>query len=403
MCGIIAMMTIRVIFRKISALSTRTRAGVFLLTSCMGLLGWFVVCQGAALSELSPRNEKYVVIYYANETTAQALKSEPYQSLLALLASSGRKVGSDLATALTRDASGFSTSVQYKITEFLEQAHRRKFDLAIFTNELTLAHRYMFFDASTQRLENPSFNLTFASMHPFLKTAPLAQSGTLRQALFDVFGRYPAGPLRILLIVHSHGTLDMALMPRVSIDLDHTTAQEIVRALDAGPQAPPASWARLQGTPKIEVWRVLSDVGLAYPNISFPLVLRASCESGLGSWAEFFAIPGNVGLIAHTGMRQMDLRSQPLDSIFGNADGELSLQDLTPAIRRAGFDIDSRASLAAWLIPLALWQVPLVIYFLPMMVLLIYWSLAAARKQISGKIILHFVSGEAPAQRPGPS
>ncbi len=382
------------IFRPSAARSWLTWCGVSMLALCLTLL-WVFGYQGTASFERSPRNEKYAVVYYANENTARALNSETYQSLLKILASSGRAVGTDLATALTRDADAFSTSVRYKAAEFLEQAHRRKFDLAIFTNELALAHRYMFFDAGTQRLENPSFILTSASTHPFLKTAPLAQSGALREALLDIVRRYPATPLRVLLIVHSHGTLDMALMPRVSIDLDHATSQEIVRALDAGPEAAPPNSARLQGTPKTEFWQVLRDIGIAYSNVSFPLVLRASCESGLGSWAEYFAIPNKVGLIAHTSMRQLDMRSQQLDLIFGNADGDLSVQDLSPAIRRAGFDIDSRASLTAWLVPLALWQVPAFLYFLPMVVLLICCGLATAHKHVYRKIIMQGGRGSA--------
>ena len=371
-------------FRRSAGRNWPTRIGPLLLALFLGL-ALLVGRRGTATFDASPRNEQTVVVYYANGTTAQAINSEPYQSLLNILAASGRMIGTDLAAALTQDARAFSSSVQHKATEFLTQARRRKFDLAIFTNELALAHQYVFFSADAQRLDNLSFVPTSNSTHPFLKTAPLAQAEALRQALLDVVRHYPATPLRVLLIVHSHGTHDMALMPRVSMDLDHATPQEIATALDAGAQATPPDWARLQGTTKAEFWRVLRDIDATYNNVSFPLVVRASCESGLGSWQEYFAIPGNIGLIAHTGMRQLDMRSEPLDLIFGNGDGSLSLQDLSPAIRRAGFDVDTTTSLAAWLVPVTLWQIPVFVYFIPAIVLLICFSLMAASKHLHRK------------------
>lgn len=362
--------------------------GLFAAVSGIGLS---LLPQGypfGSRSIIEPGSERYVVVYYANETTTETLESEPYQKLQNILALSGHPLAHKLAASVAQDARLFPASVRFKTSEFIAQARRRSFDLAIFTNELALEHQYLFFNAAAQELERAVFPAKSSTAHPFLKAAPLSQAEAIEQALNTVVRRYSDASLRILLIVQSHGTHEMALMPRVSTDVDQVTPAELILALDEDAGTPLPNWARLQGTTKAEFWRTLGRQGSAHPNITFPLVILASCESGLGGWEEYWAIPSTVGLIAHTGMRQLSTRSEPLDLVLGNADGSLSLSDVLPAVRQAGFDVDTKVSLTAWLVPLALWQLPLFLYFLPLAALLIYLSVRKLIQQIKVPSIL---------------
>jgi hypothetical protein len=87
-------------------------------------------------------------------------------------------------------------------------------------------------------------------------------------------------------------------------------------------------------------------------------------------------------------VRGLDMRSQQLDLLFGNADGPLSLSDLSLGIRRTGFDIDTTTSLAVWLAPLTLWQIPVFVYFLPIVGLMMYSGLVSAHKRVRRKAFL---------------
>jgi hypothetical protein len=325
-----------------------------------------------------------VVVFYANETSARAFSSEHYQTLLQILASAHGEFAKGLRAELAADALDFPASVVSNEAALMTHARRVPFDLVVFTNEMALDHRYLRYRGAEDRQET----LAFAPLsgpehtHPFMVTAPLSDSRMLKAALAEVVTHYEAQRLEIVLLAYSHGTLDMALMPRVNIDLRLATENEIRDALERGPRGTAApGWARLQGTSKTEFWRVLSDVSTAQPHVRFPLVIRAGCQSVLMSWEEYFAIPRSVGLIGHTALESPTLKSTRFDKVFERASGAMAVTDLATGAREAGFLVDSRSSLSVWLIPVTLWQIPLWCYFAPFGVWVLWYGPAAARKR----------------------
>jgi len=140
----------------------------------------------------------------------------------------------------------------------LASAPRIGFDVAIFTNTHTLNGQYLYYSHATGTVGARRFPPLQPPPNAILATSPLARPDALHSALADVASLYSVGQLDLILIASSHGTDDMALIPRVNTDLSTpSSAEGFTQQLNSGSDAEAPFWAVLQGTTKVEFWRAL--------------------------------------------------------------------------------------------------------------------------------------------------
>jgi hypothetical protein len=292
-----------------------------------------------------------VLIYYGNETTAAAAASRNYRVLLASLRAYGGREGSDIADAIDDDAKISPAIVRAEVQSLLHGCGRLNADIAIFTNELTLAGRFLFCRAASHGVETVSFGGINPSPDNTLNLTPLSRSEYLQAALEQVGTLFPGRPIDAILLTHSHGQPDMALMPRVSADvadLDAATLRHILDFRDSKP-----SWAAAKGTSKVEYWRVLSEISRTY-GTRFVLVFRQACESGFDSLAEFRTVPASVNLVAHTAMGDLPYGKIDYDALVSAAAGTPAFaQALADNLRAQGIHVDAKWPLLLWLVRIA--------------------------------------------------
>ena len=323
-----------------------------------------------------------IIVYYANETVKQVADSAQYSSLQAILRKSHSQTGDRLTKILQGDIELYPQIVERESSALQAMAKRLQTDLAIFTNKLALEGHYLFYDAASDTLQRPTFAIAQKEDGPFVALAPLSRADVLREALEAVAGTASQPASSMVLLVNSHGTMQMALMPRINVDLSVATEDEILRRVRAGSRGEPPRWAMPHGTSKVEFWRILGEIGRAR-NVRFPLVVRLACQSGLSSEAELAAIPPSVERIAHTGLSSPSTGNIDLAGAVSKTEGTDWIARMPAALREAGFSIDTPQSLTLWLIPIALRQIPVIVYFLPLFGWFVWsamrWTRASAR------------------------
>ena len=314
-----------------------------------------------------------VLIYYANETTQQATRSQTYAVLLSALAESRDPAAARLAYFLAQDARVFPEAVQQDEADLKQAAARRGFALAVFTNTLAQAQSYVFVPDATGVPELRRLPDLPPTANEILAASPLARGDFLRAALMTVADTYPPGSVDAILITNTHGGGDLALIPRVFADLSHAAPADVLAEFEGTPRADTTmpGPATAQGVTKLDYWRAIAEVGAAR-GMRFPLVFRQACDSGVSSWAEFRSLPANVGAIAHTATGRISYRDIDYAKVFEDQDLPASAGDrLAEQLRRRGIHVDEPGDMWKWLIrdaaiatwpylaflPLALWLV----------------------------------------------
>lgn len=334
---------------------------------------------GAAATETAPPARHQVVVFYANETTAQAAQSANYADLLSILRSSRRPFANEIADALERDAREFPAAVRRDVDGLLAVARRRGFDLAVFSNALTLDQHFIVYASARGFAENRPFAELGPAPSPALAAAPLSRPDYLQAALVQVGNLYPPDSLDIILIANSHGAGDLALTPRVFADLTAANATDLMRELEQSTlqDGAPPLWAEYPGTTKVAFWRALNDAGRAR-GLRYPLVFREVCESGVSSFAELFEVPESVGMLAHTGDAMIGTTDIDNVSLF-DVDGSDAerVHHLSETLRARGIHVDSRAML--WFQPASATVLRMYPYllFLPLLLWLAWHGRAA--------------------------
>ncbi len=314
-----------------------------------------------------------VLVYYANETTERAAGSKNYTALLSLLRGSGSEIAGRIADSILNDATAFPAAVRLDIEALFGAARRWGVDVFVFTNEMAFGGRYSIYRHATGTTETRRLPDLPPAESPILETSPLSRTDYFRAALLAVAGLYPPNSLDIVLITNSHGAGDLALTPRVFADISLANADDLLAALEGAPLAGdgPPRWAAVRGTDKRDYWSALVAAGSRF-GVRFPLVFREACASGVSSWAEYLAVPDNVGLIAHSGyanIRYNDIDYGEIFSAAGTVPAGTTLNDfLTAALRDRGIHVEApsamwdgvlrdEAAAYFWLffVPLALW------------------------------------------------
>lgn len=336
-----------------------------------------------------------VIVYYANETTDQAVRSDNYAALLRVLRSSPNPSASSLIDILADDAKDYPAAVQREESALLAMAKRNFFDLAMFTNALALDRHYLFYRASKGTVETRLLPELLNAPTPALATAPLARPEYFHAALLAAGSLYPPDSLDVILITNSHGGGDLALTPRVFADLTATNSKDLQTELNRVGEGTGerANWATYPGTTKLEYWQVLSDVNTSR-GIRFPLVFRDTCESGVASWREFLAVPKNVGLIAHTGNDSIRYGQIDFAPVFDFDDRSPDFyRHVASALENQGIHVDTKATIWIWLARDQLIYEHPAIFFLPLAIWIVWiaWSpvIAGIRRFAASRSLRH--------------
>lgn len=321
-----------------------------------------------------------ILIYYTNETSAQASGSENYTALLAVLRQSSNPLTTKLANSIVEDAGEFPAIVQRDIDALLTAARRLGVDFAVFTNAMTLQHEYLLYRAATAHAETRRLPELAETSDAILATSPLSRPDVFRAALLAVGSLYPPHAIDAVLIANSHGSSDMALMPRVNVDLSLTTPTEVLMRLSRSgvdDAEPTPAWAALKGTNKLEFWRVISEVSVAR-GMRFPLVFREACASGLASWAEFRAVPSSVDAIAHSAMGGLSPRKIDYTALSDVHGREAHWVDqVASSLQHYGIHVDTKQTMWIWVALITLGSIHPALFFMPLAVWLVWYGLSA--------------------------
>jgi hypothetical protein len=346
-------------------------ASLFLFVGSFGFAG------GAA-AQSAPRHK--LVVYYGDETSARAAQSENYATLLAVLRMSPSPLAAGAVDNILADAAGLPRLVQRDADALRDQARRLGFDLATFTNAMAFEHRYLFLRGETGIEDSRDLPPIPATTSTILATSPLSRPEYLRAALLAVGVLYPPHSLDIVLIANGHGGGDMALFPRVNTDLSRVGAALVMKEmLETDANGTPPPWAVTQGTSKMTFWRLIAEASASY-GARFPLVFRETCESGLQGLAEWWVVPASVGLIADSGIEDLDGWNFDYARILGTASpGSDWIATLATGLRTEGIHVATRkmASIGAMVIDLR--QIPVFFYLAPLAIWIAWYATVFVR------------------------
>ena len=323
-----------------------------------------------------------LLLYYGDETSTQAIQSENYAALLAVLRSSSSPRAAAVATSVVSDADNFPRLIQRDVEALQLQAKRLGFDLAIFTNALAFDGHFLLYRAETGSTEKQALPPVPAAANTVLANSPLSRPEYLRAALFSVGALYPKNTLDIVLITNSHGGRDMAMIPRVNADLSQAGAAAAMKEmLETGDNGEPPDWAVPKGTSKIAFWHVVGEASSAY-GIRFPLVFRETCVGGLHSWTEFFTVPSSVRLIADSGMDEINGWDLDYASLLGDVTpGSDWVASLAEALELQGLSVKTGTTAWTDVFLISLYRIPIAAFFVPLALWLAWYAVASFRER----------------------
>ncbi len=347
------------------------------------LIGFLSFAHGTEASS----HRAQVLIYYGNETSQQAAQSANYARLLSILHNSKSETAATLARNILSDVTEFSAVVRRDVDALLAAAQRLKFDLVVFTNDLALKGHYWFYRSATGALEERTLPPIPEAASDVLATSPLSRPEVLRMAVLETGALYPANSVDAVLIVNSHGSDEMLLMPRVSADLSTAGAAEafaLQLQSDDEPSGPPPEWATLKGTDKLTFWHTVAQASAAH-GMRFPLIFLETCESGTTTWSQWQAIPASIERIAHIGGGSVYPAKLDYAALLGSERTDW-INGLASELKSsAGMYVGAKWTLLAWVLLTLCQSIPWPFYFAPFGLWVIWSALLAASRSRSAR------------------
>jgi hypothetical protein len=244
-------------------------------------------------------------VYYSNETVPEAMSSENYQAFFRILDQSKSGSATEIHEALVVDAAD-AGQIFWRDVKALQGASKQaNVPLFVFSNALTLRNQYLMFEPRGEAPAVRHFGFTTADDNPLLRLSPLSRPEYLRSALNATLQQFSNDFVSIAMIVKSHGSYGIPLMPRVNFDFTSANDSDILRTLDgADDDDLRMPEVKLQGISQIAFWRILGEVSNA-SRARFSFVFLSSCESGPLQMEEVLSIPSSVKRIVHSGRHGM--------------------------------------------------------------------------------------------------
>jgi hypothetical protein len=259
------------------------------------------------------------IVYYVNETPAEALSSPNYSAALHILSRRSAQTAREIREALLADVNDAPVLFVRDLDALSRAARLFVVDLFVFSNELSLNSEFMVLGHKDGILTKEPFDTRILSQEKLLAFSPLSTVANLRNALDLVVNHYAGAASEIALIIRSHASSGMILMPRVNFDFSSADEQIVLEALEGVShddlRLPDVI---LQGTTQRDFWNALKKLSDDRP-VSFPLVFLSACESGPHTWEEALAIPWSVGSIAHSGLHGLSFKLVDYGTMFDRA------------------------------------------------------------------------------------
>lgn len=346
------------------------------MKSILPLMAAFVVLVLLGNAVATASQPRQVIVYYANETSPTAPASPNYQKLFEYLRISHPDWAETVITALTKDAELYPAHVERQIGVIARAAQDMATDAVIFTNDLARKGLFRLVRSTGETLEVPAFRDLQLAPNPILDESPLSRPETFAEAL-AILARLPETKERgVILITSSHGDETKAIIPRVTADLSRTDPQALASAVQQDEE--PILWAVESGISKAAFWEILATAG---SKLSFSLIFRDACRSGVGTFSEYSRIPTNVAMIAHTGSRDIKLDEIDYAALFADASGTTPLApQLEERLAAQGIEISSPRMILTGLMMSALRRVAPFLLFLPLLAWLAFMIWPAINK-----------------------
>ena len=328
--------------------------------------------EGSAVAAIT----REAIVYYANETRPEILRSANYRTIFSALEKSGLSDAGAIISQISRDAEKFAKEVEQDIDELLKGARRHHLSAVFFTNRLARQGLFQVLDGRSGVLTTEPLPALAGETTSILQYSPLSRPDSFLVAM-ETVGKLPQTLGRdLILITSSHGDEQMALMPRVIADLSAVSEETYIEYL----KRPPSSYnslpeyLRYKGVRKIEFWRILSRSGLG-PRLK--LVIRGACQGGVLTLSEYRLIPAGIGAIGHTGRGPWHYDQIDYRRLLSELSPEGSLSDqVWHGVREQGIQVETPREIGLRLVKVHLvaWS-PLAL-FLP----LIFWCGWAIRR-----------------------
>jgi hypothetical protein len=306
-----------------------------------------------------------LLIYYANETVPESLSSNNNRALFAALAHQDGHFADTVRSSVQFDAEHFEASVDADVATLVADAKSRGFDLAVFTNELALAHHFIF-------VKNGIGSTTYfdgleGSTSSALLFSPLAVPKNLRAALQLALGQEQYGSFAFIL--NSHGTKNFAAVPRIAADFLSLPLARLASLLIDTMDQDPIKSLIISGLTKDDFWDILGEVS-RYSKTRISIVVNESCDSGPYTWKHYNLMRSADTLIAHRGFgfaAPGDLNLTALNKAWQKHDKTLE-EGLLVLTRAAGYWDNESVPLYVWPSLALLMATPKVLYFGPLIV-----------------------------------
>jgi hypothetical protein len=340
-----------------------------LVVSVLATLAYAIVLAGEVAAAPAPDARRAVLVYYGNDTLADAPLSANYAALFDILRRKNDAASEETAETLRHDARRSGEVITRDIEVLRTAARLYNLEFFAFTNELAIQGGFLSAGPADDTATIRALPFTLARGSSVLERSPLSRADFLLHALTAVIGTAPARPHDIHLIVNTHGTGELAMMPRVAADFTTANADAVLAQL-ANESNDLALPLQLHGTRKLELWDTISTLSSRH-DLRFPVIFMESCDSGPLEWNEYLAIPPSVEILAHSGtsgLKPVEIEyTGLLDTAGGSArnagDFKRALIDQLAA---KGVQVDSRRSLWRWPAKTMLASIPVFWFFLPL-------------------------------------
>lgn len=309
-----------------------------------------------------------LLIFYANETSSEALGSLNYRELLSALDGIHDVAASAEANGIRSDALASQDKANRDVLALENAAVATGVSLTVFTNALALQNKYLRVEAGAEEERHLSF--VQSPRDPVTKYSPLALTDNFNSAITAAVRGFSSED-EIILIISSHGTEDFAILPRVAGNFTLMNTQALKAELanaDSDDLGVPS--IQLRGIRKIELWKAL-DAVTRRSRVRLSLVFLETCQSAAASWSEYFAIPDAVERIAHTGFSPILAEQFDYARLSVAERGETTNTDLLPLLisflhQTDRVYFDSKYSYWRWPLFMTVAFLPLWAYFVPL-------------------------------------
>lgn len=318
-----------------------------------------------------------MIIYYSNETSRLSADTDNYRRFISALTLSQAPSAQEIRNALIDDFQSAEYMARSEIDSLAGISKKLGADLFVFANFLALDNKYLYLGPHAQLPELRGFFPPEDGYNMLLKHAPLSRFGQFEWAMASALKDGRKDGSRVILIVRSHGSHGMALMPRVNFDFTGYDVNRIVEILNGVSNNDlDIPEVKLQGVTQAQFWGGVSNASRGF-NAQFLLVVLSSCESGPVDLGDVFSIPWSVKRIVHSGRSGMSSQGISYKEISKYIDTDSFSRfsdELAVALVRSGqpLEIDTPTTAFRWPIMAFLRGVPYWVYWIPAVVYLIF-------------------------------